>query len=251
MELVYEAQGDESDEFKELFPQIILMEGGVAAGWKTYEKEKYNPRLLRVRKDPGKQVTVYEVDKYFSSLVSDDAFIVDGGEEVYVWRGKGASGFEMTKANMTARAIKDNRNLQGQIPILDEGDAGTLKIMEKYLTVDPKDKASSNRGIKVTLRSGRRKKVKKMMKLSDESGTLTLTPLDDVSKDNLDTKDAFLIDNGGKVLVWVGKEASKDEKRYGLLYAQKYLKESTNIGNATIHVFKEGSKKLDIDEYFD
>ena len=40
VELVYEAQGDESDEFKELFPQIILMEGGVAAGWKVYEKEK-------------------------------------------------------------------------------------------------------------------------------------------------------------------------------------------------------------------
>ena len=178
VELVYEAQGDESDEFKELFPNIILMEGGIAAGWKVYEKEKYEPRLLHVRKEPGQQANVVEVEKYFSNLTSDDAFVVDGGEEVYVWRGKGASGFEMTKANMTARAIKDSRNISTPVKVLDEGDKGTLAIMEKYLKERPEDAGAENHGATVLLRSGRRKKVQCLMfRLSDESGSLTLSQL--------------------------------------------------------------------------
>jgi gelsolin len=65
----------------------------------------------------------------------------------------------------------------------------------------------------------------KLFRLSDASGTLTFTlahqgPL---TKSMLDPKDAFIVDSGSQVFVWIGKLASTAERKGGMQYAQKYL----------------------------
>ena len=70
-------------------------------------------------------------------------------------------------------------------------------------------------------------------------------------KESLDTKDAFLIDNGKMLYIWCGKESSKQEKRLGIPYAQKYKESMTDKLNSPIVLINEGSKKFSIETAFD
>ena len=75
---------------------------------------------------------------------------------------------------------------------------------------------------KVKLRARRKPRVtKKMFKLSDAEGQLTMTEVP-FAKTSLDTNDTFLIDNGKMIYIWCGKKSSKQEKRLGIPFAQKY-----------------------------
>ena len=70
-------------------------------------------------------------------------------------------------------------------------------------------------------------------------------------KESLDTNDTFLIDNGKMIDIWCGKGASKQEKRMGIPYAQKYKETCTDKLNSPIVLISEGSKKFSIETAFD
>ena len=57
--------------------------------------------------------------------------------------------------------------------------------------------------------------------LSDEGGSLEFSSVaeGELSKDVLEPADVFIVDNGKKVCVWVGSEASVDEKKNAMTYA--------------------------------
>jgi len=42
-------------------------------------------------------------------------------------------------------------------------------------------------------------------------------------KTALDTNDTFVVDVGSQVFAWVGKKASRTEKKFALKYAQEYI----------------------------
>ena len=52
---------------------------------------------------------------------------------------------------------------------------------------------------------------------------MQLIELKPVSRKALDPKDVFILDAGNHIYVWVGKDASKDERAKGLGYASEYL----------------------------
>jgi len=116
--------------------------------------------------------------------------------------------------------------------------------MTKYLKDD---------GGKVNVRLRARKKprpTKKMFKLSDADGKLTLTEVK-FGQESLDTNDAFLIDNGKMIYIWCGKGASKNEKRMGIPFAQKYKESTTDKLNCPIALVNEGSRKFSIEKAFE
>jgi gelsolin len=147
---------------------------------------------------------------------------------------------------MICQKIKDARNGRPKYKFFDEGDTGTKAIMTKYLKDD---------GATVKLRStGNRRRLrpnpKKMFKLSDADGKLTMSEVT-FGKDSLDSNDTFLIDNGKMIYIWCGKKASKQEKRMGIPYAQKYKEISKDKLNSPIVLINEGSKKFSIDSTFE
>ena len=71
------------------------------------------------------------------------------------------------------------------------------------------------------------------------------------AKESLDTNDAFLIDNGKMIYIWCGQKASKQEKRMGIPYAQKYKEISKDKLNSPIVLINEGSKKFSVETAFD
>ena len=57
--------------------------------------------------------------------------------------------------------------------------------------------------------------------MSDESGSLEFSLVTEggLSQDMLDPNDVFIVDNGKKVLVWIGSGASEGEKKNAMTYA--------------------------------
>merc|ERR1719189_296918 len=57
--------------------------------------------------------------------------------------------------------------------------------------------------------------------ISDASGVMEVNEVcsGKLDKSKLDSNDAFILDSGGSVFVWVGKGANKAEKREAMKYA--------------------------------
>ena len=243
VDLCYEAQDNESEDFRNLFEEIIVEEGGIESGFKKIEQEKWDVRLLRVYMD-GKTPRTQELPLTLSSLTQEDAFILDTGLDLYAWRGEKTKPQMRFSTCLICQKIKDARNGRPKYTFYDEGDKGTKAIMTKYLKDD---------GGKVNVRLRARKKprpTKKMFKLSDADGKLTLTEVK-FGQESLDTNDAFLIDNGKMIYIWCGKGASKNEKRMGIPFAQKYKESTTDKLNCPIALVNEGSRKFSIDKAFE
>ena len=70
---------------------------------------RYIAKLLQVKK-VGKQTNIIEVVCQRESLNHGDAFILDAGASIYVWKGDSCSPFEAQMANMAAEALEATRN---------------------------------------------------------------------------------------------------------------------------------------------
>ena len=246
VDLSYEAQNNESEEFRNLFEQIIIEEGGIESGFRKIEEEKFDIRLLRVFLD-GKTVRTEEVPLNLSSLNSEDAFILDTGKELFAWRGKDSKPLLKFNTCIICQKIKDARKGRCKYTFFDEGDKGTKEVMTKYLN---QDQASVELEKKKKRVRTTRENPRKMFRLSDAQGTLTMTEVK-FAKESLDTNDAFLIDNGKMIYIWCGLKASRDEKRFGLPYAKKYRETLGEAIFCPIVLINEGSTKFSIDKAFE
>jgi gelsolin len=67
-----------------------------------------------------------------------------------------------------------------------------------------------------------------LFRLSDSTGQVTFEPVQGFSRSSLASEDAFLLDatsypNPPTIYVWIGGNASLNERRLVLQYAQRYL----------------------------
>lgn len=69
-------------------------------------------------------------------------------------------------------------------------------------------------------------KPSKLFRISDAGGKLTVTPAGEgvIPASKLDSKDAFILDVGCEIFVWIGKGASAGERSKGLGLAQEYAR---------------------------
>jgi gelsolin len=217
-----EVQEHESSLFLSYFKDTIrILDGGVDTGFKHVEPEKYNPRLLHLK--GKKKVRVTQVELSHKSLNSGDVFILDAGLHIYQWAGKDAGIGEKAKGAQLSRAIDDERAGKPQVHVLAEGDKGAdADAFWKILGGEGPVKSASEGG---SDEEAEKAGVKKLFRLSDASGKLTLTEVasGDVKRSQFDTNDVFLFDVGNEVYVWVGLKASKDERKRALGFAQDYL----------------------------
>ena len=242
--LIYEPQGNESKLFKSYFKTIIILEGGIDTGFKKVEVAKYRPRLLHVQ-GTGSCVHSTEVPFTINSMNSNDVFIIDDGLTIINWRGAKSSSFEKFNGTTICEKLKSDRNGKPVIKAIDQGD--TSDDIKKYFVEYNNSNITDDKvGTPSDMVIGC---YKKMMKLSDSNGKLEMTNVE-YSKQSLKSEDAFLIDRGDNIFIWVGKGASKNEKRFGLIYAKKYQNQEKRNLSLPILVVQEGQLQGDIDLCF-
>lgn len=211
-----ETQGHESELFMSCFPSgVHYMKGGVPSGLAdSSEKEKHTPRLFQAKKS-GRSVRHFEVPLSRESLNHGDAFVLDAGEKVYTWFGDECSPFEKAKATEIASSVADSRAgksqkkhelddlfwelLGGEGDIADAFGDGEhpleVMVVEKTETVIYHVWEDEHEG---------------------EVKSKEVEP----TKDSLVDGDAFVVDIGHTLYVWVGSGASKKESSAALVIAE-------------------------------
>jgi gelsolin len=247
-----EVQEHESDTFLKIFNnQITILSGGVDSGFKHVEPEKYKPRLLHLKGQ--KKVRVTEVEIGSSSLNSGDVFILDAGLKLFQWNGKKAGPMEKQKGASLTRALKEERKGKPEVMVMEEGEKsvdteefwkllggeGTIKSAEEGGSDQEAEKESS--------------KIRKLFQLSDASGKMEFKLISEgnaIKRSQLIHDDVMIFDAGNEVYAWIGKGASKEEKKQALGFAQDYLTKYNRPGWLPISRVLDGGENETFEAHF-
>jgi gelsolin len=222
-----EVQGFESDLFCSYFKnQIRILSGGVDSGFNKVKPTEYKPRLLWIK--GKKKIRVTQLDIKASSLNSGDVFILDNGLDLYQWNGTKAGPQEKFKGATLSRAIDDERAGKATVHVIEESATSgpDFDAFWKIIGGSPKEVLSAEAGGSDLEAEQQQKASKKLWHLSDETGTMVFKEVGsgaNIKRSMLKSEDVFIFDTGVEVFAWVGKGASKDEKKFALQYAQDYI----------------------------
>ncbi|TNN88275.1 Villin-1 [Liparis tanakae] len=211
-----EVQGNESPRFRSYFKNgLIYKKGGVASGFQHVETNVYNVlRLLHVK--GRKHVTAAEVELSWNSFNNGDIFLLDMGKAIVQWNGPQSNRREKLKAVLLAQDIRDReRGGRAQIGLVEGGDEQDSPELMKVM----------------------------MAVLGQRTGQLKDATPDDKPDHVQNTNDCYIADQRGScVMVWKGKQASKEERKEALNRAVGYIKAKNYPPSTSVEVMTEGGE---------
>ncbi|XP_060586480.1 gelsolin-like protein 2 [Ruditapes philippinarum] len=228
-----EVQGHESTLFKSYFESISYMKGGADTGFRRVVPEEYVPRLFEVKKE-GRKIFSKEIARTRSNLKSDNVYIIDAGLTLYQWNGSSCSHDEKFKAAQEMQKIDSERGGKAKTVCLEEDSISPEHAVYGYLDGedDDDDEPDADDDDAVVLK-----------KVCDADGTCDLEDVKEgeVSRDDLTSDAAYLVHKDKHLFVWIGTEASVDERRNAFGYAHKYL-QGTSVPWTPVTVVAEGKE---------
>uniref|UniRef100_A0A8C9TME5 Gelsolin n=1 Tax=Scleropages formosus TaxID=113540 RepID=A0A8C9TME5_SCLFO len=198
----------------------VSQEGGVASGFRhTVPNESEVQRLLQVK---GRRVVrATEVPVSWDSFNHGDCFILDLGSEIYQWCGSQSNSFEKLKATQVAKGIRDNeRSGRAQLYICDEGGE-----KEKILEV----------------------------KISIGNMTIAMVAAENpFSQSALESSDCFILDHGsdGRIFVWKGKEANREERQAAMKAADEFIKKMGYPKHTQVQILPDSGETALFKQFF-
>ncbi|KAM9831306.1 scinderin like a [Neosynchiropus ocellatus] len=237
----------ESNEFQGYFKHgIVYLEGGVRSGFNHVVPNMCDvKRLLHVK---GRR-SVRAIEKPFSwgTFNTDDCFIIEMGKRIYLWSGPNSNPFERLKAAKIAADIRDHERMgRSELILISDGEepGDVLEALGHKPSLPPAtcDKAAD---------TFNRKKAS-LYKVSNASGNMT-TSLEaerNPFTTELCSKDCYILDSPGRIFVWKGREACRDERRAALKIAQTFIVEKNYSPNLPVMVMAEGGETPLFKQYF-
>ncbi|XP_073453100.1 macrophage-capping protein [Aquarana catesbeiana] len=248
----HETQGHESVEFMSLFPRgVTYLEGGVSSGFQRAEKDAVAPTHHLYHVSGRKHIRAIETDLTWDSFNTGDCFILDTVKIIYVWSGSQSNMMEKNRARDLAYQIRDSeRRGAAKVEILQEGEEP--EEMVKILGPRP-----------VTLKEGSTQDDKEadeihtrgavLYQVSNATGEMKVTRVADggtFRKEQLISDDCFILDTVGKLYVWKGKKANKEEREQSLATAEKFITLMKYSTKTQVQVMSEGNESPLFKQFF-
>jgi len=244
-----EVQGNETKKFLDCFPKITILDGGVESGFRNVKPEEYKPRLLHVS-GYQKHVQVYQVALKIESLNDHDAFVLDAGLKIWQFNGTKSSAWEKRKANAIVDELTASRNGKVQKSYIIDGlqDKGSPLIEEFWGffggrpdAINDEEETKELPEVELSLHH-----------ITDASGVTEIKEVGrgKLDKSKLNSDDAFILDAGGQVFVWIGKGATKNEKREAMAYAVRYLGDQGRSADVPICRVMDGQEPAEFWQAF-
>ncbi|CAD7974517.1 unnamed protein product [Amoebophrya sp. A25] len=224
-----ECEGHESGPFLSLWKPyggIRYLSGGVASSFTHVEPENYVTKLLHVK---GKRLCrVSEVEKSVKSMNEGDAFVLDAGLKLFVWKGKDCNKYEEQKACEVARAIRTERGSKPEVFLFDAIEDDVKETFWKELGGGTAaDVASASAGGSDEMHE---QVASEKIKLYSVSADLSLSAVSGASvpfdRDALKDDGVFVLDSGAAqpgLFVRLGKSAPSDLKKQAVGGVTKWL----------------------------
>ncbi|CAF0804352.1 unnamed protein product [Adineta ricciae] len=228
-----EVQGNESERFLSYFKSrggVTYRQGGIASGFHRHQSNN-EPRLFRLK---GRHtVRLYEMPAIdWSHMSRGDVYLLDLNEVIFLWNGAKSNKYERIQAMQRAKQLRDERG-RTNIVIIEDGEEtkmskDELKLFETRLLLKDKNTKLSTNDVSDDNDDDKRLDGThiKLYKCSDESGTLKVTEkkAGPLVKTDLDSEDAYIVDNGiYGVWVWVGRRSNVKERREAMRNALGFL----------------------------
>merc|ERR1712129_336360 len=235
-----EVQGNESKKFLNMFPKVTILEGGVESGFRNVKPKDYKPRLLHVC-GYKKHVQVYQVKLDAANLNDSDAFVLDCGLTLYQFNGGKSSAWEKRKANAIVDELQASRHGKVKTTLIIDGveDDGNPLIEDfwGYFGGKPdaiKEEEEEKKQPDYTL---------SLQHVSDASGVMECNEVcsGKLDKSKLDSNDAFILDGGGSVFIWIGKGANNRKARRHEV--RRTIPHGTGPRNRCAHCARNGGQR--------
>jgi hypothetical protein len=238
-----ETQEHESKKFLDYFhDKITYWEGGMDSGFRHVEPTKENPHLFHIKGNiKGGTIRMTQEPLRRDCMNSGDVFVLVTGEEgVWMWVGKESNKDEKTKGMEVAKSFCRKGNVQ----VLDEGvhdglkDAkefwshvktevsllGPLKRKVNVKKADNKDdRAHSYVPTLFHIPEKLGERLSKITKAKMTPTGPTKQKLPKIKRTYMKETDAYLLDTGFHVHVWIGKKASGNVRTLAVLHAETYF----------------------------
>ncbi|XP_041817129.1 villin-1 [Chelmon rostratus] len=242
-----EVQGHESPRFRSYFKNgLIYKKGGVASGFDHVDTNVYNVvRLLHVK--GRKHVTATEVEVSWDSFNKGDIFLLDIGKAIVQWNGPQSNRREKMKAVLLAQDIRDReRGGRAQIGFVEGGDEqASPELMNAMTAVLGKRSGSLKEAVPDDKSDQAANNNVRLYHVYDSSGNLVVQEVatQPLTQDLLRSGDCYILDQrGSSVMVWKGKQASKEERQEALNRAMGYIKAKNYPSSTTVQVMTEGGE---------
>eukprot|EP00039_Didymoeca_costata_P031430 m.34694 g.34694 ORF g.34694 m.34694 type:complete len:867 (+) comp8764_c0_seq1:99-2699(+) len=242
-------QNKEPEHFFKIFRGVMVVHaGGKASGFKNSdEKDSYDTdgtRLFHVRGTNNYNTRAVQVEERAASLNSDDVFILETKEQLYVWHGKGAGDDEQAFAKRIAPKLHGLKSKVNDPLVVKEGSepkefwqalGADGKTRPEYGTIDYKQEAA-----RVERREPR------LFHCSDARGYFWAEEMFDFDQEDLVEEDCMVLDTWAEVYVWVGDKAKDSEKEGAMAMAKKYVESAPDrsVDDTTFLVIKQGREPL-------
>jgi gelsolin len=242
-----EVDGFESERFLSLWHgKLTVQEGGIESGFHHVKPDKYEPRLLQF-KGKANKIRVEQVPMSAASLNAGDTFLLDAGLHLYEWHGSGSAVAERNKCRDVHIGLVGGRNGRPRVHTIDQGDPVEGPVADFWKLVGAPGgaevaPASPDNAVAPFERV--------LMHVTDATGALVCTEEGrgaTATRDKLKTNDAYILDVGHTVFVWVGDGASKTERHKAMNFATGYLTEARRPLQTPVVRLLELSARADFD----
>ncbi|XP_056601712.1 gelsolin b [Triplophysa dalaica] len=246
-----EVQGYESKTFVGYFKSgLKYMQGGVASGFKHVASNEVD--VKRVLHVSGRRVVrAIEVPVSWDSFNQGDCFILDLGKEIYQWCGSKCNRFERLKATNVSKDIRDNERCgRAKLLVCEEGSEHENILSILGPKPDLPDAQAEDTKTDVSNRQ-----LAKLYKVSDGSGSMSVSLVsgeNPFSQSDLLSTDCFILDHGsnGKIFVWKGKDANKEERSAGMKVASDFISKMGYPKHTEVQIIPENGETPLFKQFF-
>ena len=213
-------QGKEPAHFRTLFKgKMVIHEGGRASGFSnSTETDTYDTDgvgLFHIKGTTDLNTYAVQVEEKATSLNSADCFVLMTPTTAFAWNGRGSNEDEKLVCEATANKLAgDYQGTGGRtVTVIDEGSEPeefwtTLGGKTDYLEMPPGEDQPRD---------------PRLFWASTETGCFRVEEIDDYAQDDLIDDDVMILDTYTQIFIWIGSNATEEEKREAQLAAIKYI----------------------------
>jgi len=236
-----EVQGNESSGFLQLFKRLQVLPGGVESGFKKVEIEDFKPYLLQCT-GHKRNTQIYDITSKppKDALNNTDTFILDTGLKIFCFHGAHATAWERRAANSKIQDIKGSPGRGRAKDIHIDGcddDSKEYDPFWEYFGGKPEEIKDMEEQVVADAPM-------RMIKVSDDDGSLKCTEILEGALDSskLESDDAFILDTGISIYIWIGKTCRPSEKREAMAHVHQYIIENKRPHNIPVCRVIEGKE---------
>ncbi|XP_073966838.1 gelsolin, cytoplasmic-like [Choristoneura fumiferana] len=232
-------QGEEPQHFLKIFKgRLVTLLGGKGSGYRnSNQKDSYDTdgvRLFRIYgTKAGEDMRAEQVPEVTTSLNPDDVFLLETPNKVYVWHGQTSSQVEKDEAvHFVHRILGADRQFQ----VITQG--SEPDDFFSYLNGDASQISSTESWRElVTRRLGTEARLFDADIFGDN--TVSFEEIFNIKQSELHSDDAYVLDTGDELYVWIGKDTTNHVKKSGFKIAEAYLRRGHHTGTTVAVVVKQ------------